>query len=80
MGYLSDRLNIWILAISSLVCTSVVTFVFWGVLSYSLGGILTYGIMFGGTAGGWSSMWYGFIRPIASASYPALDISASYPY
>lgn len=67
MGFLSDRLNIWALALCSLVCTSFVTFVFWGVLSYSLSGILLYGLAYGSTAGGWSSMWYGFIRPVASA-------------
>ncbi|PSR77371.1 hypothetical protein PHLCEN_2v7936 [Hermanssonia centrifuga] len=65
MGFLSDKFNIWALALGSLVCTSLVTFVLWGVLSYSLGGILAYGIAYGGTAGGWSSMWNGFVRPIA---------------
>lgn len=37
----------------------------WGVLSTSLWGILVYGIAYGTLAGGWSSLWTGFVRPIA---------------
>ena len=67
MGYLSDRYNVWALAISSLLLTSLATFVLWGVLSYSLAGILVFGVAYGSTAGCWSSMWNGFVRPVASA-------------
>ena len=46
-------------------CSS--TFIIWGVLSFSLPGILAYGITYGGAAGGWTSLWYAFVNPIASA-------------
>ncbi|KIP09016.1 hypothetical protein PHLGIDRAFT_506278 [Phlebiopsis gigantea 11061_1 CR5-6] len=65
MGYLSDRYNVWALAFVSLLLTSLATFVLWGVLSYSLAGILAYGVAYGSTAGCWSSMWNGFVRPVA---------------
>ncbi|GJE94721.1 MFS general substrate transporter [Phanerochaete sordida] len=65
MGWLSDRYNVWALAVSSLLLTSLATFVLWGVLSYSLAGILAYGVAYGSTAGCWSSMWNGFVRPVA---------------
>lgn len=68
VGYLSDRLNAWFLALVSLVCTSLATFVLWGAFSYSLAGILAYGLVYGTTAGCWSSMWNAFVRPVASAS------------
>lgn len=65
VGYLSDRLNAWFLALVSLVCTSLATFVLWGAFSYSLAGILAYGLVYGTTAGCWSSMWNAFVRPVA---------------
>lgn len=70
MGYMSDRYNVWALAISCLLLTSLATFVLWGVLSHSLAGILAYGIAYGSTAGCWSSMWNGFVKPVASACFP----------
>ncbi|KAI0092568.1 major facilitator superfamily domain-containing protein [Irpex rosettiformis] len=65
MGWLSDKFDIWILAIVSLVGTCLATFIVWGVLSFSLSGILAYGVVYGLTAGGWSSLWYGFVNPVA---------------
>jgi MCP family monocarboxylic acid transporter-like MFS transporter 10 len=67
MGYLSDKMNPWILALSTLFITSVTTFVLWGVLSHSFAGLLVFGIVYGIIAGGWSSIWTGFIKPLASA-------------
>lgn len=67
MGYLSDRYNVWALAVTSLLLTALATFVLWGVLACSLAGILAYGVAYGTTAGCWSSMWNGFVRPVASA-------------
>lgn len=66
MGYLSDTFDIWLLATVSLITTCLVTFLVWGLWAYSLLGILAYGTVYGITAGSWSSMWYGFITPIAS--------------
>ncbi|KAJ6508307.1 major facilitator superfamily domain-containing protein [Mycena sanguinolenta] len=72
MGYLSDKFNPWILALVTLFTTSVATFVLWGVLSHSFGGLLAFGIAYGSIAGGWSSLWTGFVRPIANDD-PALS-------
>ncbi|KAJ7256824.1 major facilitator superfamily domain-containing protein [Mycena haematopus] len=72
MGYLSDKFNPWILALVTLVTTSVATFILWGVLSHSFGGLLAFGIAYGSIAGGWSSLWTGFVRPIANDD-PALS-------
>lgn len=66
MGWLSDKFDIWILAIASLVGACLATFIVWGVLSFSLAGVLAYGVVYGLTAGGWSSLWYGFVNPVAS--------------
>lgn len=68
MGTLSDRYSTWLLASGTLVFTSLATYVLWGVLSYALPGVLAYGIIYGCLAGGWTSLWTGFVRPIASTS------------
>ncbi|EIW81214.1 MFS general substrate transporter [Coniophora puteana RWD-64-598 SS2] len=65
LGYLSDRTDPWILAMITLSLASVSSFVLWGVLSNSLAGLLAFGIAYGSIAGGWSSLWTGFIKPIA---------------
>ncbi|KAJ7608151.1 MFS general substrate transporter [Roridomyces roridus] len=65
MGYLSDKINPWILALSSLLTTSVITFILWGVLSHSLPGLLAFGLAYGSSAGGWSSLWTSFVQPLA---------------
>ncbi|KAI0092569.1 major facilitator superfamily domain-containing protein [Irpex rosettiformis] len=65
MGWLSDRFDIWVLALCSLFGTCLATFIVWGVLSFSLGGIMAYAVSYGITAGGWTSLWYGFVNPFA---------------
>ncbi|GJE97534.1 MFS general substrate transporter [Phanerochaete sordida] len=64
-GWLSDRYNIWALAFSTLLLTSVATFALWGIASFTYAGLLAYSIAYGLTAGCWSSMWSGFVRPIS---------------
>ncbi|KAI5122774.1 hypothetical protein M0805_000118 [Coniferiporia weirii] len=71
MGSLSDRISPWILALSTALCTSFATFILWGVLSRGLTGLLAYGISYGILAGGWSSMYVSFVRPVAKDN-PAL--------
>lgn len=66
MGWLSDRFDVWLLALSCLVGMCSATFIIWGVLAFSLPGILAYGVAYGGAAGGWTSLWYAFVNPIAS--------------
>ncbi|KAJ7474205.1 MFS general substrate transporter [Mycena latifolia] len=65
MGYLSDKLNPWILALATLFASSVTTFILWGVLSHTFAGLLAFGIVYGSIAGGWTSLWTGFVRPLA---------------
>ncbi|ESK88007.1 mfs monocarboxylate [Moniliophthora roreri MCA 2997] len=62
MGYLSDSFSPWVLAVSTLTFTSLATFILWGILSSSFGGLVSFGIVYGVFAGGWSSLWTGFIR------------------
>ncbi|KAL0069147.1 hypothetical protein AAF712_003833 [Marasmius tenuissimus] len=63
LGYLSDKWSPWLLAVTSLAFTSLVTFVLWGIFSTTFGGLLAFGIVYGLLAGGWSSLWSSFIRP-----------------
>ncbi|EKM53772.1 uncharacterized protein PHACADRAFT_98987 [Phanerochaete carnosa HHB-10118-sp] len=65
VGWLSDRCNIWALAFSVLLLSSLATLVLWGVTSFSFAGVLAYAAVYGITAGSWSSLWSGFVRPIA---------------
>ncbi|KAJ3739333.1 major facilitator superfamily domain-containing protein [Lentinula detonsa] len=71
-GYLSDKVNPWLLGFSTLASTSAVTFILWGLLSYNLAGLLSFGLAYGILAGGWSSSWNGFTKPL-SASDPNLS-------
>ncbi|KAJ6514179.1 major facilitator superfamily domain-containing protein [Mycena vitilis] len=65
MGYLSDRVNAWKLALATLFTTSLATFILWGVLSHSFAGLMVFGIAYGSIAGGWTGLWTGFVRPLA---------------
>ncbi|EIN12813.1 MFS general substrate transporter [Punctularia strigosozonata HHB-11173 SS5] len=64
IGALSDTMDSWLLAFANLTFTSLVTFVLWGVLAHSLPGLLVFSVAYGTIAGGWSSTWSGFIRPL----------------
>ncbi|EKM49545.1 uncharacterized protein PHACADRAFT_188642 [Phanerochaete carnosa HHB-10118-sp] len=64
-GLLSDTINPWLIASVTLMLASLSVFVLWGVLSYTLTGVLVYGIAYGCLAGGWTSLWVSFLRPIA---------------
>jgi len=65
LGHLSDVSNPWLLTTLTLAATSVSTFVFWGALATSAATLSVYAILFGALAGGFSSLWTGFVRPIA---------------
>ncbi|KAJ3927361.1 MAG: hypothetical protein NXY57DRAFT_1106737, partial [Lentinula lateritia] len=71
-GYLSDKINPWLLGLSALASTCAVTFILWGVLSYNLAGLLSFSLAYRIVAGGWSSTWNGFIKPL-SANDPNLS-------
>ncbi|KDQ62717.1 hypothetical protein JAAARDRAFT_30613 [Jaapia argillacea MUCL 33604] len=74
LGFLSDKIDPWLLALTTLLSSSLATFLLWGVFSHSLGGLLAFGIAYGCLAGGWSSLYTSFIRPIAKDD-PALCTS-----
>ncbi|KIJ64420.1 hypothetical protein HYDPIDRAFT_181709 [Hydnomerulius pinastri MD-312] len=65
LGFLSDKVDPWGLALSTLVFACFSTFVLWGVLSHTFAGLLAFGIAYGTIAGGWTCLWTAFIRPIA---------------
>jgi MCP family monocarboxylic acid transporter-like MFS transporter 10 len=68
-GTLSDFFSPLLIAMLSLSATALVTFLLWGVAGHAITGVLVYGLMYGVLAGGWTSLWTGFIRPVASTSF-----------
>ncbi|THU90977.1 MFS general substrate transporter [Dendrothele bispora CBS 962.96] len=62
LGFLSDKLDPWVLAFGTLVSTTLSVFVLWGVCSFNLGGLLAFGLFYGVFAGGWGTIWTGFIK------------------
>ncbi|KZP31550.1 MFS general substrate transporter [Athelia psychrophila] len=74
MGYLSDTVDPWLLALSSLGSSALATFVLWGLLSNSFAGLLAFGLVYGIMAGGWSSLGTAFLRPIVKDD---ISLSAS---
>ncbi|KAI0801937.1 major facilitator superfamily domain-containing protein [Irpex lacteus] len=65
LGVLSDRFSPWMLATTTLFCTALSVFILWGILSYTFAGLIAYGIVYGCLATGYSSLWTGFVKPIA---------------
>ncbi|KAG9099067.1 hypothetical protein FS749_002203 [Ceratobasidium sp. UAMH 11750] len=65
LGQLSDIFNPWLLTTFTLAATSVSTFVLWGAVATSIATLSVYAVLFGALAGGFSSLWTGFVRPIA---------------
>ncbi|KAK0214698.1 hypothetical protein EDD85DRAFT_501080 [Armillaria nabsnona] len=66
LGYMADRLNPWLLTLSTLSSISIATFILWSLLSRNLAGLLSFGIAYSALAGRWSSLWMGFITPITN--------------
>lgn len=64
-GFLADYLDPWLVGLFTLIGTCFCTFVLWGVLSYSFGGLVAFGLSYGSLAGGWSSLWTGFMRDLS---------------
>ncbi|KZV73171.1 MFS general substrate transporter [Peniophora sp. CONT] len=65
LGVLSDKFSPWLLAIYALLFSSVVTFVLWGVAGGATAGVVVFGIAYGLVAGGWTSLWNGFVKPLS---------------
>ncbi|QRV94217.1 major facilitator superfamily transporter [Ceratobasidium sp. AG-Ba] len=65
LGQLSDIFNPWLLTTFTLTGTSVFTFVLWGGVTTNVATLSIYAVIFGALAGGFSSLWTGFVRPIA---------------
>ncbi|KIY65741.1 MFS general substrate transporter [Cylindrobasidium torrendii FP15055 ss-10] len=78
VGYLSDIFEPWTIAVGTLLSTSVATFILWGLLSKTFAGVIAYGIVYGVLASGWTSLWAGFVRPVAKHN-PRL-VTALYSY
>lgn len=68
LGMLTDHFDPWLLGSATLLCTGFAVFILWGVLSDTFAGIIVYGITYGILASGWSSLWTGFVKRIASES------------
>jgi MFS transporter, MCT family, solute carrier family 16 (monocarboxylic acid transporters), member 10 len=66
MGYTSDKIEPWFLGVTTLALTSLSTFVLWGIVSHSLDGILVFAVAYGILAGGWTTLWTGLSKPVAS--------------
>lgn len=49
----------------TLAASSLSTFVLWGVAGHTVASVIVFGATYGMLAGGWSSLWTGFVRPIA---------------
>ncbi|KZP31551.1 MFS general substrate transporter [Athelia psychrophila] len=52
MGYVSDIVDPWLLALSTLGSSALATFVLWGLFSNSFAGLLAFGLVYGVLAGG----------------------------
>ncbi|KAF9265692.1 MFS general substrate transporter [Marasmius fiardii PR-910] len=78
LGYLSDMMNPWLLSSFNMVLTSLTTFVLWGVFSTNFGGLLAFGIVYGSLAGGFSSLWSAFTRPMANDDPRVVTIMIGY--
>jgi MCP family monocarboxylic acid transporter-like MFS transporter 10 len=57
----------------TLLSTSLATFLLWGVAGNATAGVMAFGTMYGLFAGGWSCLWTGFVRPLASTRSPLLS-------
>jgi hypothetical protein len=67
----------WLLALSTLLGTCISTFVLWGVLSHTFAGLIAFGLTYGALAGGWSSLWTGFLKKSACELIFSLESSAN---
>ncbi|KAL1748684.1 major facilitator superfamily domain-containing protein [Schizophyllum fasciatum] len=64
-GLLTDRFNPWGIAVGMLGLTAVSSFVLWGVFSHTFTGLIVFSVVFGIMSSGWTTLWTGFVRPIA---------------
>ncbi|KAH7909233.1 MFS general substrate transporter [Hygrophoropsis aurantiaca] len=74
LGFLSDTMDPSALALTSLASAALTIFILWGVLSHTFAGLIVFGIVYGMIAGGWTSLWMGFVRPFAKDD-PTLSTS-----
>ena len=66
MGYLSDKTDSWFLAFASMFSSCIIVFVLWGVAATSLSGLIAFGLIFGVFGCGWTCLWTGLMKDIAS--------------
>ncbi|KAH8806542.1 MFS general substrate transporter [Flagelloscypha sp. PMI_526] len=65
IGILADKYSPWTISLSMLVGSCLATFFLWGIASSNLAGLLAFGLIFGIGAGGWPSIWTGFMGKVA---------------
>ncbi|THH12102.1 hypothetical protein EW146_g7814 [Bondarzewia mesenterica] len=73
VGALSDHFTPWLIAVVTAVLSSICTFVFWGAVG-NVAGLMLFGATYGLVAGGWSTLWSGFVHRI-SKDDPSLSMS-----
>ena len=66
IGLLSDHISPWLLAFVTLSVASLAIFVLWGVVGNIAAGLFLFGAAYGLLAGGFSSLYTAFVKPIAS--------------
>lgn len=79
-GFLTDKFSPWTLGCLIATTTSLAVFVFWGLLSGSYAGLLAFSIAYGTVAGGWSSLFTGFVQPHASENFASSYLLYAYVY
>ncbi|VDB91914.1 unnamed protein product [Peniophora sp. CBMAI 1063] len=65
LGVLSDKFSPWLLAIYALLLSSISTFMLWGFGGGATAGVIVFGSAYGLVAGGWTSLWNGFVKPLS---------------
>lgn len=73
VGSLSDHFTPWLIALITAILSCICTFVFWGAIG-NVAGLMIFGATYGLVAGGWSTLWSGFVRKI-SKDDPSLSMS-----
>ncbi|THH08269.1 hypothetical protein EW146_g9045 [Bondarzewia mesenterica] len=65
LGILTDHFSPWPLALFTCILTSLATFVLWGVVGNVTAGLMVFGTAYGLLAGGWTTLWAGFVRDMS---------------
>ncbi|TFY82322.1 hypothetical protein EWM64_g1694 [Hericium alpestre] len=75
VGALSDHFTPWPLALTTAILSALCTVVLWGAVG-NVAGLLVFSATYGVVAGGWSTLWSGFVRSITKDD-PSVSMSLS---